>query len=783
MLIAPPIHLTTRLRSESSPWELALRYIAATAATLLAIAGAQLVVENSFIWILAGLTLVGVPVSVFLRLNDMKVGPIRISRPLWNSLTVMVTFGTASNVVFWSLRDFLVPVFTGQVPPAFWANFGASEPVELLMKVFLLFAAFRSFAIISDKDATLTTVPSFSVLLLLIPLHQNIEVVIYFVAWIFVAATLFALDHRSEVRVGVQATVPAIVPGQDVRLGARSLLTVLAISLAAAIGISFWLTSRDPKDRSSIETAVTSLATRLTNMVLSKPEMSVNAGPDRQIDFTADLSLPSRTVLWSVTARIYGGKRIRPAYWRLFTLNHYNGNRWSQRRSDATKVQLSDISFKRWPPRVSFERVRAPRYFNFPLNSEFPGYDLQRSNPKIARQFGKPAALVRQTLTAHISSIGFIPVQPSARALVLSGSEQDSVRLRSDGAIDVGVVQAGQMVKVLSDVPALPEYGIACGAVPTKQWGAAQIAASQIALSPSQRLVNLQLPATLPARVRNLGRAMLKNSAPGGSNYARAQRMARAIQNGAVYTLRPPAIPDGREATDFFLFDGDRRGYCTYFAGALTVLCRTQGIPARVVSGFAGTEWEANEQGILREANAHAWTEVWVDGFGWAVVDATPAGERGDNAPAWIENWGDLFASIFHNSWAWARKRVPLISLFVAACAAGILLLKNRKNGVGFRFSRRALDDDFERRAVSEVYRRTARIMARKFRPRSHWETPDEWLQACNSSLSLSDVEELRRLTALHLSARYAERPLPAGSAQFARQIAARIGWNTIKRD
>jgi hypothetical protein len=339
------------------------------------------------------------------------------------------------------------------------------------------------------------------------------------------------------------------------------------------------------------------------------------------------------------------------------------------------------------------------------------------------------------------------------------------------------------MVRILSQVPALKEYGIARGKTPETRFSASQLKASSIKLSRQQRIAMLQLPEKLPRRVRELGRSYLNDAPPDTNNYGRAQRLALELQSNATYTLRPPAIPTGRDATDYFLFEGRKRGYCTYFAGALTVLCRTQGIPARVVCGFVNGDEAANggRSGFLLEANSHAWTEVWVDGWGWAVVDATPAGDRGDNAPTWLENWGDWFNSGFENLLLWARERLLLV------CVIGIVLvsfLLARWQRRDFRRLFRAPgqdEDDSERRAVIETYKRISRQMARRFRPKAGWETPDEWLQHFSTTLSRSDMEALRRLTTLYIAARYAARPLPQGSAQLARETASSIGWRKLK--
>ena len=89
------------------------------------------------------------------------------------------------------------------------------------------------------------------------------------------------------------------------------------------------------------------------------------------------------------------------------------------------------------------------------------------------------------------------------------------------------------------------------------------------------------------------------------------------------YTLQPP--PLGRNPIDRFLFD-TRQGFCEHYASAFAVLMRAAGIPARIVLGYQGGELnKAFDYLIVRQADAHAWTEVWLDGVGWRRVDPTAA--------------------------------------------------------------------------------------------------------------------------------------------------------------
>jgi transglutaminase-like putative cysteine protease len=89
------------------------------------------------------------------------------------------------------------------------------------------------------------------------------------------------------------------------------------------------------------------------------------------------------------------------------------------------------------------------------------------------------------------------------------------------------------------------------------------------------------------------------------------------------YTLEPP--PLGMHSVDEFLFE-TRRGFCEHYASAFAVLMRAAGIPARIVTGYQGGE--VNPFGkylIVRQADAHAWTEVWLPEEGWVRVDPTAA--------------------------------------------------------------------------------------------------------------------------------------------------------------
>jgi transglutaminase-like putative cysteine protease len=90
-----------------------------------------------------------------------------------------------------------------------------------------------------------------------------------------------------------------------------------------------------------------------------------------------------------------------------------------------------------------------------------------------------------------------------------------------------------------------------------------------------------------------------------------------------VYTLEPPLL--GRDSVDEFLY-ATKAGFCEHYAGAFVFLMRAAGVPARVVTGYQGGELNPVDGFLtVRQADAHAWAEVWLAGRGWIRVDPTAA--------------------------------------------------------------------------------------------------------------------------------------------------------------
>lgn len=138
-------------------------------------------------------------------------------------------------------------------------------------------------------------------------------------------------------------------------------------------------------------------------------------------------------------------------------------------------------------------------------------------------------------------------------------------------------------------------------------------------LSPSARLAALQLPDGFNPRTRELVDTWRTETETGQALVNRA--LNHFNEESFVYTLQPE--PLGRHTVDEFLFD-TRRGYCEHYASSFVFLMRAAGVPARVVTGYQGGHYNRlGDYLLVRQSDAHAWAEVWLEGGGWVRVDPT----------------------------------------------------------------------------------------------------------------------------------------------------------------
>jgi transglutaminase-like putative cysteine protease len=132
---------------------------------------------------------------------------------------------------------------------------------------------------------------------------------------------------------------------------------------------------------------------------------------------------------------------------------------------------------------------------------------------------------------------------------------------------------------------------------------------------------SLRLPALGNPKARKMAVDWKLAAKDDGEIVSRALELFRS--DAFFYSLTPPLL--GADSVDEFLFD-TRRGFCEHYAGSFVFLMRVAGVPARVVTGYQGGE--PNSFGnylIVRQSDAHAWAEVWLESRGWVRIDPTAA--------------------------------------------------------------------------------------------------------------------------------------------------------------
>ncbi|MCF1437426.1 MAG: DUF3488 and transglutaminase-like domain-containing protein, partial [Shewanella sp.] len=144
-------------------------------------------------------------------------------------------------------------------------------------------------------------------------------------------------------------------------------------------------------------------------------------------------------------------------------------------------------------------------------------------------------------------------------------------------------------------------------------------AVRDLQLSPSVRLLNLYLPPDSNPRTREWGQQLTQQFPQPAMRVQHI--MSHFAKQPYFYTLSPPAT--GVNQIDDFLFD-NRAGFCVHYASALVVLARASGLPARMVAGYQGGEYNDTAGYVsVYQYMAHAWAEIWLPERGWVSFDPT----------------------------------------------------------------------------------------------------------------------------------------------------------------
>lgn len=452
---------------------------------------------------------------------------------------------------------------------------GAPNPslyAALLAAIHLmLFATLvRLFSARTNRDYGFLAILAFICMLSSAILTVDTSFIIALAVFLMVAVSTFvALEIRRSAEGAVSPPVEAGSPLAQQLSRALGLTSVLVAIAALVIGgLLFFLIPRFTAGYLSALNLQPTLATGFSD--------SVTLGQIGQIKKNSAVVM---------RIRIEGdASRAEDMHWRGIVLTTFDGTRWFNRSPEAIIISPSDDGV-----------------FRFNATPLPPGESYGLRYTALMEPLGTDAVFVAPrpvTLRGHFTDVSG-PIGTRSRSAYLTidrtGTIQNpfhnETKVRYEGTSLLPVVPPYDLRRASADYP------------------------EEI------KQTYLQLP-ELDPRVKKLADVAIAKSK---NEYDQAANIELYLKTHYAYTLdlRGPKVSD---PLAYFLFTR-RAGHCEYFASAMTVMLRAEGIPARYVTGFLPGEY--NDVGgdyIIRASDAHTWVEVFFPGYGWMTFDPTPPG-------------------------------------------------------------------------------------------------------------------------------------------------------------
>ncbi|HEY8362132.1 MAG TPA: transglutaminase domain-containing protein [Tissierellaceae bacterium] len=133
--------------------------------------------------------------------------------------------------------------------------------------------------------------------------------------------------------------------------------------------------------------------------------------------------------------------------------------------------------------------------------------------------------------------------------------------------------------------------------------------------------IYLQVPDNISKQIKDLVKAIVEGKK---TDYEKAVAIESYLRENYKYTYDVEEVPDNVEFIHHFLFN-EKKGYCTYFATAMAIMLRLEGIPSRYIEGYIAIDEVEPEIYEITGKNAHTWVEAFIEPVGWISFEPTPA--------------------------------------------------------------------------------------------------------------------------------------------------------------
>ncbi len=437
---------------------------------------------------------------------------------------------------------------------------------------FLLFVMLiRLYSASSDRDALFLTMLSFAAILASAVLTIDTTFLgLFFLFLLFGVATFVGLEMRRGSRGAIAPEVDA-QPQKERRLDRALVLAALSVALGSMIigGALFFFFPR--------------FSAGYLGRTSLQPTLMSGFSDDVELGQIGEIKKNSEVVMRVRTGKPVGYPGLR---WRGIALSSFDGKRWSSpdRESVTIPAGLSgwiDLTDRHPEPDPTATVLR---------------YTILLQ-PVATDTLFAPANAV--SLRGNLSGEGSNPEAGARRSYILRDTTEslfnpfhNFTSLRYEG---ISLLPARNVPRLRAASTDYPE---------------------------NIRDVYLQLPPTLDPRIPELARQI---TARAQTAFDKAITLENYLRSRFTYTLNLTGKP-GDDPLAHFLFE-THAGHCEYFASAMAIMLRTQGIPTREVNGFLPGEYnDLGEDYIVRASDAHSWVEVYFPGTGWLTFDPTPPG-------------------------------------------------------------------------------------------------------------------------------------------------------------
>jgi transglutaminase-like putative cysteine protease len=376
--------------------------------------------------------------------------------------------------------------------------------------------------------------------------------------------------------------------------------------------------------------------------------------PDRLVDLRQTLLRLSDEPVFEATLGA-GAPPANEIYWRVETLDTWDGDTWKR----------SDTTFDRYEPGQGLANEHD--VYQGPTYDFYQRVRILDLRTEVAPTAGVPVEVTEVGESGGRDPSEFNVLSDSALVVtpeLVRGDQYEVRTLLADRSQDLGILATGSD----GELTAMFQAAADAGDFPYEPGTAPE------AVAPPDLDRYLEYPDSTPANIRTRARGLTVDAA---SDFERAWILQSWFRDSGefVYSLNVTTGHDSLVLEDW-LTDATsinyRTGYCEQFAAAMAVMARTLEIPSRVVWGYTSGNVEPQEDGtekvVVRDRNAHAWVELWLEPFGWVQFDPTP---RSEQEPGFTEQPLSITAGLVPEAYLPENPETPPVG--VPDAGAGFL--------------------------------------------------------------------------------------------------------------